>query len=50
MSGPKDLYHETTKEISGYNSNSTSDIYHSTTNDVRDMERMGKTQELRVST
>ena len=46
----KHLYHEAAKEICGYDSDSTSTIYHSTANDVRDMKRMGKTQELRVST
>jgi hypothetical protein len=44
----KDLYHETAKEIGGYDTDRTSAIYESTTQDVQDMKRMGKTQELRV--
>ena len=44
----KDMYHETARELGESGSSSDEAIYHSTNNDVRDMQRMGKPQQLRV--
>jgi hypothetical protein len=48
-----ELYHDTAKEISGndmeQNLSEEKTWSHSTANDERDMQRMGKVQQLRVS-
>jgi hypothetical protein len=42
----RDLYHKTAKEI--VSDDSSVEVTHSTINDVSDMKRMGKAQQLRV--